>query len=104
MLLIASCTSSITSPNAAGSLSRDASSVTKAEAWNANCAKANFMLNDAVTASTTLNDLYLGLDFELDKHDLHHEISAAIGSDSGLLGLGPDALYIWFEEDGVDPN
>ena len=68
--------------------------------WNNHCSEYNFDQNTDVLNSTTLGDMYLGIDFVIDISLMDIAISQDIGFASGLHDASIYELYGWFDDIG----
>lgn len=87
-----------------GEISRNTSQTAFGTSWNNHCAAYNFDPKDGnVTTATTLGEMYNGTNFAMDISALDFFISMDLGYQTGLKNGGPQALYIWYDDDHLLP-
>ena len=85
------------------SLVRNTSETAFGTSWNAHCSTYNFISKTTINQGTTLGEMYLGSNFSFDISQMNRVISADLGYPAGLTGAGPEALYIWYDDDELLP-
>ena len=85
------------------SLMRNTSETAFGASWNSHCSTYHFISKATINQGTTLGEMYLGSNFTYDIAQMDRAISADLGAPAGLTGAGPEALYIWYDDDDLIP-